>query len=145
MLGEDLQQEETMKEVSDRHITSSINNTHQAPHSWVTVGLGSVYLLILAVLVFFPGPSLLDRLRWLDSGICAQLPTHSFYPGGQRLPLCARNTGIYLGFMVTLLTLYATGRGRVQRLPPWPIILLLACGCFAMVIDGFNSLSLDLG
>src|SRR5438270_9255150 len=107
--------------------------------------LGMLYLGTLAALVFLPGASLLDRLRWLDSGICAQLATHSFYPGGERLPLCARNTGIYLGFMVTLLTLYATGRGRVQQLPPWPIIILLVCGGFAMVVDGFNSLSLDLG
>src|SRR5436305_9106915 len=105
----------------------------------------SLYLGLLAALVFLPGASLLDRLRWLDSGICAQLLTHSFYPGGERLPLCARNTGIYLGFMVTLLTLYASGRGRVQRLPSWPITILLIGGGLAMVIDGFNSFLLDLG
>jgi uncharacterized membrane protein len=145
MPGEDLQQEETRKEVSDRHTTSSINNTRQSAHSWVIVGLGSVYLLILAFLVLFPGPSLLDRLRWLDSGICAQLPTHSFYPGNERLPLCARNTGIYLGFIITLLTLCATGYGRAQRLPQWPIIIFLLAAILAMAIDGFNSFLLDLG
>ncbi len=85
--------------------------------TWVMGILALCYLGLLAALVLLPGVSLLERLRWLDSGICAQLPGHSFYPGGQRLPLCARNTGIYLGFMVTLVTLYATGRGRVQRLP----------------------------
>jgi len=97
------------------------------------------------VLVLLPGSSLLDRLRWLDSGICAQMPTHSFYPGGQELPLCARNTGIYLGFIVTLLTLYATGRGHAQRLPPWPIIAALASGVGILALDGFNSFFLDLG
>ncbi|GAC1378314.1 MAG: hypothetical protein NVS4B7_07150 [Ktedonobacteraceae bacterium] len=107
--------------------------------------IGLCYLTWLAALVFLPGASLLDRLRWLDSGVCAQLPTHSFYPGGVRLPLCARNTGIYLGFIVTLLTLYATGRGKVQRLPPWPIIVVLLGGVLAMAIDGFNSFLLDLG
>ena len=111
----------------------------------MTALLGVLYLGMLVALVFLPGASLLDRLRWLDSGICAQLATHSFYPGGERLPLCARNTGIYLGFMVTLLTLYATRRGRVQQLPPWPIIILLIGGGLAMVIDGFNSFLLDLG
>ncbi len=144
MPGEDLQRE-TRKEVSDRHTTSSINNTRRSAHSWVIVGLGSVYLLILAFLVLFPGPSLLDRLRWLDSGICAQLPTHSFYPGNERLPLCARNTGIYLGFIITLLTLCATGHGRAQRLPQWPIIIFLLAAILAMAIDGFNSFLLDLG
>src|SRR6266566_7075975 len=98
-----------------------------SPHG-MTGLLGMLYLGTLAALVFLPGASLLDRLRWLDSGICAQLATHSFYPGGERLPLCARNTGIYLGFMVTLITFYATGRGRTQRLPPTSINIALACG-----------------
>jgi uncharacterized membrane protein len=112
---------------------------------WMAGTLVVFYLGLLAVLVLLPGSSLLDRLRWLDSGICAQLATHSFYPGGERLPLCARNTGIYLGFIITLLTLYATGRGRAQRLPPWPIVLVLASGVAILIIDGFNSFFLDLG
>src|SRR5207244_1913238 len=101
---------------------------------WMAATLVLFYLALLTILVFLPGSSLLDRLRWLDSGICAQLPTHSFYPGGQELPLCARNTGIYLGFIVTLLTLYATGRGRAQRLPPWPIIVVLVSGVGILAI-----------
>lgn len=112
---------------------------------WVTALLALFYLGLLAALVFLPGASLLDRLRWLDSGICAQMPSHSFFPGGQELPLCSRNTGIYLGFIVTLLTLVATGRGRAQKLPRWPIIVVLLCGVMAMAFDGFNSLNLDLG
>jgi len=114
-------------------------------HPWKVGLLALFYLGLLAVLVFLPGTSLLDRLRWLDSGICAQLPGHSFYPGGQPLPLCARNTGIYLGFIVTLIAFFATGRGRVQRLPPWPIIIVLLLGVIALAIDGFNSFFLDLG
>jgi len=112
---------------------------------WTTGVLAVFYLVLLAMLVFLPEGSVLDRLRWLDSGICAQLPTHSFYPGGERLPLCARNTGIYLGFIVTLITLYSTGRGRAQRIPPWPMVTLLACGFVALAIDGLNSFALDLG
>jgi uncharacterized membrane protein len=112
---------------------------------WMAALLVLFYLALLAALVLLPGSSLLDRLRWLDSGICAQMPTHSFYPGGEELPLCARNTGIYLGFIVTLLTLYATGRGRVQRLPPWPILVVLVSGVGILALDGFNSFFLDLG
>src|SRR5436853_6512526 len=105
---------------------------------WLAALLVLFYLALLTALVLLPGTSLLDRLRWLDSGICAQLPTHSFYPGGERLPLCARNTGIYLGFIVTLITLFATGRGRAQKLPPWPIIVVLVCGVVALAVDGFH-------
>jgi uncharacterized membrane protein len=128
-----------------QHKTTSLTRTPQSSSRWLTILIGLCYLGWFATLVFLPGASLLDRLRWLDSGICAQLPAHSFYPGGQQLPLCARNTGIYLGFMVTILTLYATGRGRVQRLPPWPIVVVLIGCIFAMVVDGFNSFLLDLG
>jgi uncharacterized membrane protein len=103
------------------------------------------YLGLLATLVFLPGATLIERLRWLDSGICAQQPGHSFFPGGQQLPLCSRNTGIYLGFFVTMLALIVTGRGKAQKLPRWPIIAALLIGVLAMAIDGFNSLYLDLG
>ncbi len=112
---------------------------------WIIPTVALLYLGLLAALVLLPGASLLDRLRWLDSGICAQLPTHSFYPGGEELPLCARNTGIYLGFAVTLITLYITGRKYAQQLPPWPIMMVLASGVAALAIDGFNSFLLDLG
>lgn len=113
--------------------------------SILSAGLALLYLVLLAALVFLPGQSLIERLQWLDSGVCAQLPTHSFYPGGERLPLCSRNTGIYLGFLITITTLYLTGRGQVQSLPAWPIALVLACGVLALFIDGSNSLLLDLG
>lgn len=112
--------------------------------TWKTL-LCLLYGGLFALLAFIPGSSVLDRLRWLDSGICAQLPTHSFSVLGQRLPLCARNTGIYLGFLVTLLVLHGAGRGKAQQLPRWSIILVLACGVGVMVIDGFNSLVNDLG
>lgn len=116
----------------------------QGPPSWLIVGAAGALIALAAVLVFWPGATLLDRLRALDGGICAQLPTHSFYPGGERLPLCARNTGIYLGFAVTTITLFVSGRGRAINFPPWTIgIALLAC-VFVLGVDGFNSLFLDL-
>src|SRR2546425_10750602 len=113
-------------------------------HPWMNGLLALFYLGLLAALVLLPGASLIDRLRWLDSGICAQMPTHTFYPGGERLPLCARNTGIYLGFIVTLIFLYRTGRGRAQKLPPRSIIVSVGVGVVALALDGFNSLAVDL-
>jgi len=54
------------------------------------IGAGVVGLAVLA-------RPLLIVLRFLDSAICAQLPTHELYLGGTPLPLCARDTGIYTG------------------------------------------------
>lgn len=114
------------------------------PPNWLIAGLLVGYLIAVAILVFWPGATLLERLRALDGGICAQLPSHSFFPGGERLPLCSRNTGIYTGFSLTVSLLFLTGRSRVMRLPGLGVLIALGLAVVAMGIDGFNSLFLDL-
>ncbi|HEX8733549.1 MAG TPA: DUF2085 domain-containing protein [Ktedonobacterales bacterium] len=115
------------------------------PPLWALLALAAAYVVALAALIFLPGATLIERLRALDGGICAQLPTHSFYPAGQQLPLCARNTGIYLGFALAFLTLLAAGRVRAARLPRLPLAVALVALVGLMGVDGFNSLLLDLG
>jgi uncharacterized membrane protein len=114
------------------------------PPTWALIALGVAYVLAVAGLVFLPGATLIERLRALDGGICAQLPTHSFWPGGQQLPLCSRNTGIYTGFALGFLTLLGTGRIRASRLPRLWVALALLGLVGMMGVDGFNSLFLDL-
>lgn len=114
------------------------------PPDWLVIGLGLAYVVALAALIFVPGGTLIERLRALDGGICAQAPTHSFFPAGQQLPLCARNTGIYVGFSCTVLTLLAAGRLRAARLPVLPVAIVLGFAVAVMATDGFNSLLLDL-
>jgi uncharacterized membrane protein len=106
--------------------------------------LGAVYLVAIAALLFAPGGTFIERLRALDGGICSQIPSHSFYPAGQQLPLCARNTGIYLGFASTVALLGATGRLRGARLPPVALLVTLGAAVSFMGIDGFNSFFRDL-
>ncbi len=126
-------------------LAETAESVHWEPPSWLIFGVAAAYVVALLGLVFLPGGTLLDRLRALDGGICAQLPTHSFYPGGQQLPLCARNTGIYTGVSATALVLLGTGRLRAARLPgPW-VALALGLAVAAMAVDGFNSFFLDLG
>ena len=115
------------------------------PPVWVALALAVAYVVALAALIFLPGATFIDRLRALDGGICAQLPTHSFFPDGQQLPLCARNTGIYMGFALGFLTLLGAGRMRAAQLPRLPVALTLVGLVGLMAVDGFNSLFLDLG
>ncbi len=114
------------------------------PPQWVIVALTAGYVIAFAALVFAPGGTFIERLRALDGGICAQVPSHSFFPGGQQLPLCSRNTGIYLGFALTFLVLLGSGRLRASRLPGWGALTALALAVLAMAVDGFNSMFLDL-
>lgn len=115
------------------------------PPRWLVVALGAAYVAALAALVFLPGDTLIARLRALDGGICAQASTHSFFMAGQQLPLCSRNTGIYLGFACTFFTLLALGRLGASRFPGrWAAAILALCVLF-MAEDGFNSLFKDLG
>lgn len=138
-----------MSSVIQQHIPADVRDHVRSaapePPRWLLFGLGAAYLVALGVLVFLPGGTLIERLRALDSGICAQLPTHSFYPGGQQLPLCARNTGIYLGFAIGVIALFARGLGRAARMPKGWVALVLLGGIGLMGIDGVNSLFLDLG
>jgi len=115
------------------------------PPWWLVAGLLVGYVLALVGLAVFPGATLIERLRALDGGICAQMPGHSFFPGGEQLPLCARNTGIYLGFATTFLYLAASRRLRVSRLPRPSVMIALGLAILLMAVDGFNSLFLDLG
>ncbi len=114
------------------------------PPNWLVIGLGAAYALALGGLIFLPGGTLIQRLSALDAGICAQIPSHTFYLARQALPLCARNTGIYVGFASTVLVLRGTGRLRASRLPSGWVAVVLGLAVAAMAVDGFNSLFLDL-
>ena len=87
----------------------------------------------------------IELLRYLDSSICAQLPTHTLSLGGVPLPLCARNTGIYTGAAAAVALLWRSGRGRAMLPPPRHIVGILLAAIGAMAFDGFNSVAFDLG
>ena len=110
------------------------------PWLWAFTGLGLT--LILGVLLL-PIRGLDYRLQMVVHGVCAQ--AHYLNMGALRMPLCARNTGIYAGFLGTLLFLLLSGRSRAGRLPLLVLTLVLILGAGAMVVDGVNSLLLDVG
>lgn len=78
--------------------------------------------------------------RWVGYGLCHQLPERSFFAGGFQLPVCARDTGIYAGFALSLLLIALLERGRrPSEIPrPW----LVAVGALflgTMAADGITS------
>ncbi|MEF3275931.1 MAG: DUF2085 domain-containing protein [Chloroflexus sp.] len=117
-------------------------STEQRRIPWGAIFLGSFSALILALL-FSPGMPLEWKMYAVVHGICAQ--QHNIFVGGLQFPLCARNSGIYLSFILTFLYFYAIGRGRAGKIPPWSIVFTLLAFVGLMAVDGFNSLFVDLG
>ena len=79
-------------------------------------------------------------LTALGYGLCHQLPERSFAVGGVQLPVCARDTGIYLGFSIGFLVILLLDRRRRSSEPP-PVWVLVLAGLMvgAMAIDGLTS------
>ncbi|MFQ3632812.1 DUF2085 domain-containing protein [Roseiflexus sp.] len=97
---------------------------------------------ILAGMLLWPGTPLNWKMYAAVHGVCAQV--HNVSLGGEQLPLCARNTGIYSGFLLTFIYLWLLGRERAAKLPPPAIVAALVALVVMMAVDGFNSLFVDL-
>ena len=84
---------------------------------------------------------MLDRFLFsLGSGLCHQLPERSFIFGGIQLPLCARCTGIYVGFFfafIALVVMYwrAPRRGMLSKFYYVSLVIL----GLPLVFDGLSS------
>lgn len=79
-------------------------------------------------------------LHWLGYGLCHQLPARSFFAGGHQVPVCARDTGIYLGFVLSFGVLVALSRGRRPATLPAPGVLAFAGAAVAVLAwDGITS------
>lgn len=97
-------------------------------------------MVLLLLTIPLAGDSLMGGLRGVGYTVCHQIPGHSLFIDGQQLPLCARCTGIYLGFLVGLLGLALLGKLGASKMPPRPVASLLLLVLLAMAVDGFNSL-----
>jgi uncharacterized membrane protein len=103
---------------------------------WPLVAVLAAFLVVPPVLDGF----FLDGLRVVGYSVCHQLPDHSFTFAGQQLPLCARCSGIYIGFLIGLLGMALLGKLSASLLPPRAVTLVLLLALVSMGADGFNSL-----
>ncbi len=81
-----------------------------------------------------------SALEWIGYGLCHQLPARSFFGGGLQVPVCARDTGIYVGFVISLGVIGFLHRGeRPSGFPARPAWLVMALMVAVMAWDGVTS------
>lgn len=85
--------------------------------------------------------SVLERfLHWMGLGLCHQLPERSFFGGGVQLPVCSRDTGIYLGFLLAFLLVAAVHRKeRPAGFPRRSVWIAMGVFLAALAWDGVTS------
>ena len=106
---------------------------------WLPLWTAGIVLLIVAVALLAPPPSLLGKCDAIGYAICHRIPERSFHLAGRPLPLCARCTGTYLGALTGFVTMWVLGHRRANELPPTRVIVLLVGFVASMGVDGLNS------
>jgi uncharacterized membrane protein len=79
---------------------------------------------------------LADFFDLAGSLVCHQLPSRSLYAGMMKLPVCARDTGIYSGIFISMLYLAAFRRLKAQKPPGIAVSVLLCILMLPMILDG---------
>ncbi len=125
----------------------SAKRTAAVEHRWHGLWGWLPPVLVVAVLALFvaaPG-TLPHKLLLSMGGVCALRPSHSYFAGALQLPLESRTTGIYAGFLLTLVWLIVSRRLGARRLGTTSVIGVLALMFASMVFDGLNSTLFEVG
>ncbi len=99
---------------------------------------------VLVLLAFFLAPWPLGDKAWVSvHGLCAQHAGHMIAFGQKLLPLCTRDSGLYVGALLGTLYLLARGRWLAAGRPPrWFWYVMIAVVLF-FGVDVVNSTGAD--
>ena len=76
-------------------------------------------------------------LHGMGYGLCHQMPQRSFFGGGIQVPVCARDTGIYVGVLLSVLLISVLHRGsRPRGMPSMAAWVAMTLMVGAMAFDG---------
>src|SRR5512143_3341817 len=77
----------------------------------------SIPAAIISLFIAATPPGLWEKARVIGYALCHQLPDRSFFIHEHQTPLCARCTGMYLGFSIGLIFLIIRRRTHAARMP----------------------------
>jgi len=112
------------------------------------------WVLVLLVYFLIPWPYQVNRVWAAVHGLCAQVEGHMpCFDGrplsletpacGRPLPLCTRDSGLYVGALLGMVYLLARRRWRAAGRPPRWFWAILAAIVALFVVDVLNSVALD--
>jgi uncharacterized membrane protein len=82
----------------------------------------------------------ISTLFWnIGYAFCHQIPERSFFFADLQMPLCARDTGTYLGFLIIFAYWVVLKRYRNGSKPDFLVLALAAVGMLFFVFDGVSS------
>lgn len=80
-----------------------------------------------------------DLFYFAGSLICHQIPERTLLANGMQLPVCARDTGIYLGIFVSFMFCLIGKKMSSDRLPELKASIILALMMIPMMADSLSS------
>lgn len=82
---------------------------------------------------------LLGKADAIGYAVCHRIDLRSFHLGVRALPLCARCSGMYLGFALAAGFLWLRGSGRAGGFPPRALSIVFGFFLLIFAVDGLNS------
>ena len=82
---------------------------------------------------------IIQFIRDIGFSVCHQIPQRTLLFGKIYMPICSRCSGIYIGFLVSIIFLFLVFRKRESDLPPTYVIICAAVFILSTIIDGILS------
>lgn len=98
-----------------------------------------VATVALATLAALLPRQALRPLDWVGYAVCHRIPERSFFVAGTQLPVCARDTGMFIAALAGLIGFSLTLRTRASGFPARPYAFAFVAFFAAWAFDGFNS------
>ncbi len=81
----------------------------------------------------------MEFIQEIGFAVCHQLPERSIFIDGKQLPVCARDTGIYIGSIIALFFILLSRRRKSNTIPVSYISFTFVFFMIIMAVDGLTS------